>query len=105
DRTDARQGQRGTDLRSGPLVRRGAKASRATQLNPYLPRARDGRSFSNRPPLRSSDSLFNSSALKHSCIHLECRLPINLRTFLAEQLGATVNESDAAELDLAAAVD
>jgi len=32
-------------------------------------------------------------------------LPINLRTFLAEQLGATVNESDAAVLDLAAAVD
>lgn len=87
------------------MVRRGAKVSRATQLSPYPPRARDGRTFSNRPSLRPADNLFNSSSLKHSCIHLECRLPINLRTFLAEQLGATVNESDDAVLDLAAGAD
>lgn len=39
---------------------------------------------------------------KSSCLHLECRLPINLREFLAEQLGAVLDESDETMLKLAA---
>jgi hypothetical protein len=35
-------------------------------------------------------------------LHLECRLPINLRDFLADQLGAVVNKSDEHVLNLAA---
>jgi hypothetical protein len=36
---------------------------------------------------------------------LECRLPINLREFLAEQLGAVIDESDETVLNLAAEAD
>jgi hypothetical protein len=39
---------------------------------------------------------------KSSCVHLECRLPINLREFLAKQLGAVLDESDETMLKLAA---
>jgi hypothetical protein len=88
-------------LRTGPLVRRGAKVSRA-QANPTplraVPAAPFGRRLSeNFPP---ADKLFTASRL-----HLECRLPINLREFLANQLGAIVDESDETVLKLAATAD
>jgi hypothetical protein len=48
----------------------------------------------------ASEDIFKSSQL-----HLECRLPINLREFLANQLGAVVDESDETVLELAATAD
>jgi hypothetical protein len=45
------------------------------------------------------------SSSKSSCAHLECRLPINLREFLAEQLGSVMVNSDETVLDLAASAD
>lgn len=93
-------------MRNGPLVRRGANASRAKQINPSTLRSSAtgrvlGRQSFHGPPN------FPSAApnLKTSCVHLECRLPINLREFLAEQLGAVINESDETVLSLAAEAD
>jgi hypothetical protein len=45
------------------------------------------------------------SIFKTPCLHLECRLPINLREFIAGQLGAVVDESDETVLNLAAQAD
>jgi hypothetical protein len=42
------------------------------------------------------------TVFKSSCLHLECRLPINLREFLAEQLGGVLDQSDETMLKLAA---
>jgi hypothetical protein len=50
-------------------------------------------------PLESAGA---KTIVKSSCLHLECRLPINLRDFLADQLGAVVNKSDEHVLNLAA---
>ncbi len=93
-------------MRNGPLVRRGANASRATQINPSTVRSSAaGRIFGRQSfhgPPNFPDSVPN---LKTSCVHLECRLPINLREFLADQLGAVVDESDETVLNLAAEAD
>jgi hypothetical protein len=86
-------------------VRRGAKASRATQTNPYLVRAPKAGRIVQRQPLRPQDNLLNPESRRSPCVHLECRLPINLREFLADQLGAVVDESDTTVLNLAADAD
>jgi hypothetical protein len=96
-------------LRTGPLGRRGAKVSRAIQANSTTlrtsePAALFGRRLSNPFPL--AHKLFKSENIfKSSRIHLECRLPINLREFLASHLGAVVDESDETVLRLAATAD
>jgi hypothetical protein len=90
-------------LRTGPLIRRGAKVSRATHANSTTLRASAPAAlFDKRPQdnFPASEDIFQSSRL-----HLECRLPINLREFLAIQLGAVVDESDETVLRLAATAD
>lgn len=54
---------------------------------------------------RSSEHLLAAETLNNPCVHLECRLPINLREFLADQLGAVIDESDTTVLNLAAEAD
>jgi hypothetical protein len=87
------------------LVRRGAKVSRAPQANSSTLRAAAATHiFTNRPVsqdgLPAAIHLFKSSSLP-----LEYRLPINLREFLANQLGAVLDESDETVLNLAATAD
>lgn len=102
-------------MRTGPLVRRGAKVSRATQANSTTLRASPpatllGRRSQDTVPaaqnIFKSENIFKSKdACKSSRLHLECRLPINLREFLASQLGAVVDEADETVLRLAATAD
>jgi len=89
-------------LRTGPLVRRGANVSRTGQAAPaiprMLPRVFGKRNFSladfSLPPI--SPKAGTRSA---------CRLPINLRSFLAAQLGCQPQASDEAILNFAARAD
>jgi hypothetical protein len=46
-----------------------------------------------------------SPSLDSSCSHLECRLPINLRNFLAEQLGTALEAGGQTIVDFAANAD
>lgn len=43
--------------------------------------------------------------LESSCLHVQCRLPINLRNFLVEQLGLMVNTDEEALMNMAATAD
>jgi len=91
-------------LRTGPLVQRGAKVSRATQISSAPTRL----SPSHRLLNRTFSSLSEPSAkttLKSSNLHLECRLPISLREYLADELGAIVDAADDNVLNLAANAD
>jgi len=96
-------------LRTGPLGRRGAKVSRAVQANSTTLRTSKPAALYDRRipnPFPPADRLFKCENLfKSSRIHLECRLPINLREFLATNLGAVVDESDETVLRLAATAD
>jgi hypothetical protein len=89
-------------LRTGPLVRRGANVSRAGQAAAAVPRILP-RVFG-RQNLSLADFPLGPIAPKpglRSC----CRLPINLRSFLAEQLGCQPGASDDAILSFAARAD
>jgi hypothetical protein len=94
-------------LRTGPLVRRGANVSRLIQGTPTLFR-RSGRPKPARDIEASASELPLSAPVPQSgngCPHLECRLPINLRRFLASQLGAAVNIDNDTILSVAANAD
>jgi hypothetical protein len=81
-----------------------AVQTNSTTLRTSKPAALYGRRVPN--PFPPADKLFKSESLfKSSLIHLECRLPINLREFLASSLGAVVDESDETVLRLAATAD
>lgn len=43
--------------------------------------------------------------IESSCLHIECKLPINLRHFLADQLGLMVDSGDEAIMNVAATAD
>jgi hypothetical protein len=89
-------------LRTGPLVRRGANVSRAGQAVPTLPRILPrvfGRQHTSLTPFPLP------SIASKSEVHSSCRLPINLRSFLAEQLGCQSNTNDEAILAFAASAD
>lgn len=90
-------------MRTGPLVRRGAKVSRATQANSTTLRASAPAALFGRRA--QGDFPATEDFFQPSRLQLECRLPINLREFLANQLGAVVDESDATVLKLAATAD
>jgi hypothetical protein len=92
-------------LRTGPLVRRGAKFSRVAKSTSSALRSPASatlfsQSLPGPPLLPGTGSVFRSS-----CRHLECHLPINLREFLAGQLGAPVDTLDETVLNLAASAD
>jgi len=94
-------------VRNGPLVRRNANVSRvampaATRVRPSAP----SRSQCKQSLLTRELPLPNLSQLPDSpCQHLECRLPINLREFLAEQMGSQLQAEDDSLLKLAATAD
>jgi hypothetical protein len=87
-------------LRSGPLVRRSANVSRvghrAPALSRVLPRAflEQPRTHLSLPPIAPRGEL-----------HLGCRLPINLRRFLAQHLGCHAQADDETILSFAAHAD
>jgi hypothetical protein len=97
--------QRRGSLRTGPLVRRGAKVSRAPQANSSTLRASAATNLFTKRPLGQNGFPAAVHLFKSSCLRLEYRLPINLREFLANQLGAVVDESDETVLNLAATAD
>ncbi len=83
-------------MRTGPVVERGVRAARSTLTSSATPRASATlrsypRSTSGSPP----------KTIRPRSVQLECRLPINLREFIAEQLGAVLKDSDDAVLSLA----
>jgi hypothetical protein len=90
-------------LRTGPLVRRGANVSRlvpgapATLRRAGLPRASDFPAFKNIP--------LPTPIIESSCLHVECKLPIDLRHFLAQQFGPTLDSDNDSILDMAAHAD
>ena len=87
-------------MRTGPLVQRGAKVSRMT--HEPSPTLRPSGGLLRRLPASPLQPPGSKAIVKSSCLHLECRLPINLRDFLADQLGAVVDKSDEHVLNLAA---
>jgi len=94
-------------LRNGPLVRRSALVSRAAQAAPR--RLKSPGPFRSQckqisPATDLSLTNFQPDA-EASCAHLECRLPINLRQFLAEQMGSVLQAEDDSLLKLAANAD
>src|SRR5271170_3757751 len=95
-------------LRTGPLVYRGANVSRAVHgVVPAISRASSAPKL---PPIQCQP--FSSlprprpePILESSCLHQKCRLPINLREFLSEQLGSTLHCDSDTILTLAANAD
>lgn len=94
-------------MRNGPLVRRSAHVSRAAQAAPRrLKSPGPFRSQSKQISFATDLSLSNPCPdTESSCMHLECRLPINLRQFLAEQMGSVLQAGDDSLLKLAANAD
>jgi hypothetical protein len=90
-------------LRTGPLVRRGANVSRVVPGAPASQRRAPLPRFSN---LSALDSLsLSSPILESTCLHVECKLPINLRQFLAQQFDPLLNSDNDSILDMAANAD
>lgn len=92
-------------MRTGPLVRRGAKVSRASQANSATLRASASNPLFTQHSTEPNNLTPSEDLFKLSRLRLEHRLPINLREFLATQLGAVVDESDETVLHLAATAD
>jgi hypothetical protein len=90
-------------LRTGPLVRRGANASRILQGAPATLR-RAGLPRSSEPPVFGNLPL-PTPIIEASCLHAECKLPINLRNFLAQQFGPALESDNESILDMAANAD
>jgi hypothetical protein len=94
-------------MRNGPLVRRSAHASRVTQA--AATRVRPTAALRSRCKQASLTKDLPMPDLSSSgdtpCAHLECRLPINLRQFLAEQMGPALQAEDDNLLKLAATAD
>jgi hypothetical protein len=97
----------GQTLRTGPIVRRGANVTRTARVTPGTLRTTTfPRVFNNPPPSLPKPTVPDtSSVIESSCLHLECRLPINLRNFLAQQLGSSDNSDDESILNIAAQAD
>ena len=90
-------------MRTGPLVRRGANVSRlvpgapATVRRSLFPRISTLATFAKLalpPPI-----------IESSCLHVECKLPINLRQFLARQFDPVLDCDNDSILDMAAHAD
>jgi hypothetical protein len=96
-------------LRTGPLVRRGADSMRAAQPRATTPRP--SRLYSKQNLLLHSKQDLSlptfsvPSASSKTGFASGCRLPINLRSFLAEKLGCEADASDDTILEYAASAD
>jgi len=90
-------------LRTGPLVRRGANASRIVPGAPATLR-RAGLLRSSELPVFGKLPL-PVPIIEASCLHAECKLPINLRNFLAQQFGPALESDNQSILDMAANAD
>jgi len=90
-------------LRTGPLVRRGANASRVVLGAPATPR-RAALSRNSEPPPFGNLPL-QTPIIESSCLHVECKLPIDLRHFLAQQFVPSLDSDNASILDMAANAD
>jgi hypothetical protein len=89
-------------LRTGPLVRRGANVSRAGQAPPIIPRMLPRGSGKQNPSLTA---VALPRIAPKAGTRSTCRLPINLRSFLAAQLGCQSDASDDTILSRAACAD
>jgi hypothetical protein len=88
------------------MVRRGANVTRAAQVAPSTrPAALPRISGKHSPPVPEFPIPSPTPLIESSCLHLECKLPINLRNFLAEHLGEKATANDESILDLAAHAD
>jgi hypothetical protein len=99
-------------MRTGPLVRRGANVSRIVpsriaQGAPAMLRSAALPRLSTAPlaPFTNLPLSVPPPLIESSCLHVECKLPINLRHFLAEKFGADLDSGNDAILDLAANAD
>jgi len=90
-------------LRTGPLVRRGANASRVVPGAPAAPRRAVLPRTSELPPFGNLP--LQTPIIESSCLHVECKLPIDLRHFLAEQFAPSLDSDNASILDMAANAD
>ena len=94
-------------MRNGPLVRRSAHSSRVTQA--AATRVRPTAATRSRCKQASLGKELPMPDLSQStdspCAHLECRLPINLRQFLSEQMGSFLQAEDGDLMKLAATAD
>lgn len=94
-------------MRSRPLVHRGAHTSRVLHGAATTPR----RGALAKPPvIRPSAPVSPPIPLPHpliesSCLHVQCKLPINLREFIAHQFGAALKSNDDTILAMAASAD
>lgn len=90
-------------MRTGPLMRRGAHVSRAV---PGAPASLRRTLFPRISNLKVFDDLpLKSPVIESSCLHAECKLPINLRQFLAQQFDPILDSENDSILDLAANAD
>jgi hypothetical protein len=90
-------------LRTGPLVRRGANVSRFVPGAPAAPRRAGLPRVSELPVLENLPP--PTPIIESSCLHVECKLPIDLRHFLAQQFAPSLDSDNASILDMAANAD
>ena len=90
-------------MRTGPLVRRGANVSRVVPGAPATVRRTLFPRISNLTELEDLSS--PSPIIESSCLHVECKLPINLRQFLAQQFDPLLDSDNDSILDMAAHAD
>ena len=90
-------------MRTGPLVRRGANVSRVVPGAPATVRRNLFPRISNLTALENLP--LASPIIESSCLHVECKLPINLRQFLAQQFDPILDSDNDSILDLAAHAD
>ncbi len=90
-------------MRTGPLVRRGANASRVVPGAPATPRRAVLPRISQLPTFGSLP--LQTPIIESSCLHVECKLPIDLRHFLAQQFAPSLDSDNASILDMAANAD
>lgn len=90
------------------MTHRGANVSRAAVEAPTtFRRAGSARVFGKQavPAAVSFPLSAPPPVIASSCLHIECKLPINLRRFLAAQLGLMVDSGDEAIMNVAATAD
>lgn len=99
-------------MRTGPLVHRGANVSRIVPSRVAQGAPATLRGAAQPRPTTAQLSNFTGPPIsvplpiiESSCLHVECKLPINLRHFLAEKFGAGLDSGNDAILDLAATAD
>jgi hypothetical protein len=71
-------------VRTGPMVRRGANSSHVSQRAPSTLRPPTLSATSAAQPVFSR--MFSVPVIESSCLHVEFRIPIDLRCYLAKQL-------------------